>query len=55
MPLIKELIIALNRDLIMDLNNCLIKDLNIALMMDLIKEDLINDLINGFRNALCTN
>jgi len=51
MPLIKELIIALNRDLIMDL----IKDLNIALMMDLIKEDLINDLINGFRNALCTN
>jgi hypothetical protein len=24
-------------------------------MMDLIKEDLINDLINGFRNALCTN
>jgi hypothetical protein len=25
------------------------------LMMDLIKEDLINDLINGFRNALCTN
>jgi hypothetical protein len=45
------MITNLNIDLIMGL----IKDLNIALMMDLIKEDLINDLITGFRNALCTN
>jgi hypothetical protein len=45
----------LNNGLLKELIIDVIQDLNIALMMDLIKEDFINDLINGFRNALCTN